>query len=329
MEFDTQREILIKSEEETDPRYGCDPDERKLDEYIKNGVVNIDKPAGPSSHQVSAWVKEILHLKKAGHSGTLDPKVTGCLPVELENSVKIVRTLLPHRKEYVVIMKLHQDASKKRVKKMLKYFKGEIYQKPPLKSAVKRQLRTRNIYYINFMEKDGKYVLFRVGCAAGTYMRKLCHDIGLILGVGAHMQELRRTKAGPFDESSLATLHDLKDAYEFYKEDKDEKYLRNLIQPMEKGVSHLKKIWIKDGAVSAVCHGANLNAPGVAKLEAGIEKDEIVALFSLKDELVAIGRALHNSDAIYNANAGAVFDLNRVILDKNVYPVMWKKKEKK
>lgn len=325
MKFDTKKEILIKSEEEADPRYGCTPEERNIVEYIKNGIVNIDKPPGPTSHQAVSYVKEILHLNKAGHSGTLDPKVTGCLPTGLENSAKILRTLLPYGKEYVVVMKLHQDASKKRVKKLLKYFVGEIYQKPPLKSAVKRQLRKRNIYYIKFLEKDGKYVLFRVGCEAGTYIRKLCHDVGLILGVGAHMQELRRTKAGPFDETTLVKLHDLKDAYEFYRENGDEKYLRRLIHPMEFGVSHLKKIWVRDGAISAVCHGANLYAPGVSKLDAGIERDELIAIFSLKDELVAIGRALHNSDKIYETNSGAVVELNRVIMDTDVYPRMWKK----
>ncbi len=834
MKFDIQGEILIKSDEETNPEYGCDPEKRGIEEYIRKGVVNIDKPAGPTSHQVSAYVKEILHLNKAGHSGTLDPKVTGCLPVELEDSVKIVRTLLPYGKEYIVVMKLHQAASKKRVKKLLKYFVGELYQKPPLKSAVKRQLRKRTIYSIKFREKEDNFVLFRVECEAGTYMRKLClhpntdilsesgfipiedfyckqqpkkvysienknnknnrivdkipsafqklpspeklikltmssgisiittpdhemltsfkegykmteteklaegdylvksliipknskeyvisdlldddylidqpdikekckgafietyesiremnrqikldrkaflsksenaisikhlklagiyddvknniysfktqkgkvininkftpdffyllglvasdgnntkekntkrhtrikfhnkneklidiflekykkifpginiskkkahanenlfeldtsnsffatvaaslgvvspqkysdilqilnadvelikaflrgyfdgdgtayykkktnirgyytdirlfsvnyvtakrihqmllklnipnkifkkedkyyivslesmaskkrfitkigtnhpgkkkvfekilkikgigrkqiddhyyagfhykeyvrknrsklskmggnlnrvltnttpitrgfykkaagltklpsvdeciiekinkiefinfegyvydmtipgthnflietgfvssncHDIGLILGVGAHMQELRRSKAGPFDETSLVTLHDLKDAYEFYKESGDEKYLRNLIKPMEQAVSHLKKIWINDGAVNALCHGANLNAPGVAKLETGIETGEMVAVFSLKDELVALGKALHNSDTIYKAERGAVVDLERVIMATDIYPKMWKKKE--
>jgi len=327
MEPDKKKELLIKTEPETDPRFGCIPEMRKLPEYLKFGVVNIDKPPGPSSHQVSSYVKEILHLNKTGHAGTLDPRVTGCLPVELENSVKTVRTLLSYGKEYVCVMKLQSTAAKKRVKKLLKYFCGEIYQKPPLKSAVKRQLRTRNIYYIKFLEKDENYVLFRVGCAAGTYIRKLCHDVGLILGTGANMQELRRTKAGPFDESSLVTLHDLKDAYIFYEEDGDEKYLRKLIHPVEFGVRHLKKIWVNDSTISALCHGANLYAPGVVKLQTGIERDDLIAIFSLKDELVALGRTLNNSDAIYDSQKGAVVELNRVIMDKDVYPRVWKKKE--
>jgi H/ACA ribonucleoprotein complex subunit 4 len=327
MKFDVEREVLVKTEAETNPGYGCDPDERKIGEYLSKGVVNIDKPAGPTSHQVSSWVRDILEMKKAGHSGTLDPNVTGCLPVELEESSKIVRTLLPYGKEYVVVMKLHQDASKKRVRKILKYFKGEMYQRPPLKCAVKRQLRKRSIYYINFLEKDGKYVLFRVGCEAGTYIRKLCHDVGLILGVGAHMKELRRSKAGSFDETSLVNLHELKDAYEFYLENGDEKYLRKLIKPMEKGVQHLKKVWIKDGAISAVCHGANLNAPGVVRLETEIEKGEMVALFSLKNELVALGTALHDSKTIHGLTTGPVVELERVIMDTEVYPRMWRKRE--
>lgn len=315
--------ILLKSDEKTDPKYGCPPAERSIEDHIRLGVVNIDKPSGPSSHQVTEWARGILELEKAGHSGTLDPKVTGVLPVTLENSTRVVRTLLLSSKEYICVMMLHKEIPKSMVREIFKEFVGEIYQRPPVKSAVRRRLRTRNIYELELLEKDGNAVLFRVRCEAGTYIRKLCHDIGLVLNTGGHMQELRRTKAGPFDESTLVILHDLIDAWKFYKEDGDEKLLRKLVQPVENAVRHMKSIWIKDGAVDAVCHGANLNAPGVSKLSEGIMKDELVALFTLKDELVAIGNSRQDSEEIMKMKRGLVVNLERVVMKTDTYPRMW------
>ena len=105
-------------------------------------------------------------------------------------------------KEYICVMKLHGDSNEGQIKQVLSEFEDEIYQRPPLRSSVKRQLRTRRIYYIDYIETDGRNVLFKVACEAGTYIRKLCFDIGEILGVGAHMQELRRTRSGSFTETS-------------------------------------------------------------------------------------------------------------------------------
>ncbi|ODS36882.1 MAG: tRNA pseudouridine(55) synthase TruB [Candidatus Altiarchaeales archaeon WOR_SM1_86-2] len=330
MEFDITREVIVKSESGTDLDFGCDPEKRPIEKYIDFGMVNLDKPSGPTSHQISAWVRGILHVNKTGHSGTLDPKVTGVLPIALENSTKAL-TALNVGKEYVGVMHLHGEVSKGRVKKVCKYFRGEIYQRPPLKSSVKRQLRIRKIHYIKFMEMLERDVLFKVGCEAGTYVRKLCHDMGLVLGTGAHMAQLRRTKVGgvleekftPFDESNLVRLQDLKDAYEFYIEDGDESYLRGCVMPVEKGIQHLKKIWVKDSAVNSICYGADLNAPGVCKFEAGIETEEQVGLFTLKNELVATGKSLRNSKEIARLSRGIVVDTGRVIMERDVYPKRW------
>jgi H/ACA ribonucleoprotein complex subunit 4 len=191
-----KRELLVKSE--CQPKgYGKDPSRRTIPELLDKGVINLDKPYGPTSHEVTAWVKNVLHIKRAGHSGTLDPHVTGVLPTMLGDSTRLVRVLLLSGKEYVCVMRLHADVPEIKVKAVLGEFTGTIYQRPPLVSAVKRQLRKRTIYYIDFMEMNGRDVLFRVGCEAGTYIRKLCHDIGEALGDGAHMYEQRRTKTGP------------------------------------------------------------------------------------------------------------------------------------
>ena len=163
------------------------------------------------------YVKKILKLDKAGHSGTLDPGVSGVLPIALQDSTKIVQVLLPAGKEYVALAHFHQESSEEEKRKVFEKFIGKIRQLPPVKSAVKREERERSIYYIDVLEIDGKDVLFKVGCQGGTYIRKLIHDMGKELG-GAHMAELRRTKAGPFNESQLVSLHELSDALYFYKE---------------------------------------------------------------------------------------------------------------
>lgn len=315
--------ILTKKEEETDPRYGHSPEKRPIEEYIRKGIVNIDKPSGPSSSQVTSWVKNILQLEKSGHSGTLDPKVTGVFPVALGESTRITKILLSAGKEYVVLMNVHGNVPDSKLKEILGYFQGEIYQKPPLKSSVKRQLRKKTIYKVRFLDTGNRNVLFSVKCEAGTYMRKLCHDIGLILGCGAHMQELRRIRAGSLDESDIVKLQDLKDAYEIYLENGDESYLRRYIMPMEYAINHLKKIWIKDTAVGAVCYGADLNAPGVSKLHSAIKQNDLVAILSLKNELVAVGRSLRTSEEIYQTEKGRVVDLERVVMERNIYPKKW------
>jgi len=315
--------ILVKSDDQTDPRYGIEPKKRPIEEYIKNGIVNLDKPSGPTSHQVVSWVKEILHLKKAGHSGTLDPKATGILPVALENSTRILQTLLPAGKKYIALMKLHGNVSDRKLEEILTYFRGNILQRPPLRSAVKRQLRIKSIYSIKLIERSENFILFSVDCEAGTYIRKLCHDIGLVLGTGAHMERLRRIRVGPFTEKNIVTLHELKDAYEFYLEDGNEEYLRRCILPKEYAIQHLKKIWIKDTAVSAICHGADLNAPGISKFDSEININELVAIMSLKNELVATGRSLRTSEEITQMEKGKVIDLERVIMKPEAYPRRW------
>ncbi|MEM4398012.1 MAG: RNA-guided pseudouridylation complex pseudouridine synthase subunit Cbf5 [Candidatus Woesearchaeota archaeon] len=171
--FETiKRSVLIRKISETSEKFGCYPENRKIEEHIKLGIVNIDKPQGPTSHQVSAYVQKILNINKSGHAGTLDPNVTGVLPIALEKSTKIVQTLLLAGKEYVCLMHFHKKVEEYDLYKVLDKFTGKINQLPPVKSAVKRQLREREIYYIEVLEIKDQDVLFKVGCQAGTYIRK-------------------------------------------------------------------------------------------------------------------------------------------------------------
>jgi len=251
--------------------------------------------------------------------------VTGVLPITLEDSTKMVQALLYSGKEYVCVMKLHGDAEEEHVRKTLEEFEDVIYQRPPLRSSVKRQLRTRRIYYIDFIEMDGRNVLFKVGCEGGTYIRKLCYDIGEIIGCGAHMQELRRTRAGPFvEDNNKVTLHDVAYWFAEWQEKKEEKILRKFIQPMETALALIPKIVIRDSAVDALCHGANLTAPGVLSIESGIMQGSIAAVFTLKGEAVALAKTLLSTEEILNLKHGTVAALQRVLMPRGTYPKVWK-----
>ena len=320
-------ELIVKEDVETNWDYGCNPYERKIEDLIKYGVVVVDKPRGPTSHEVSTWVKKILNLNKAGHGGTLDPKVTGVLPVALERATKTIPMWHIPPKEYICLMHLHRDASEEDILRVFKEFTGRIYQRPPLKAAVKRRLRIRKIHELELLDKEGKDVLFRVKCQSGTYIRKLCEDLGEALGTSAHMQELRRTKSGCFEEKDAVYLQDLLDAYIFWKEDGDEEELRRIIKPMEYGLRHLKKVVVKDSAVDAICHGADVYVRGIAKLSKGIGKGETVLVETLKGEAIGVGKALMNTKEILNADKGVAVDVERVYMDRGTYPRMWKKKK--
>lgn len=307
--------------------HGVYPYNRPMREYINKGMVCIDKPMGPSSHEVVVWVRKALEVEKTGHTGTLDPRVTGVLPVLIEHGTKLVKYLQESDKEYITLMHLHGDARKEDIERVMNLFVGKIYQKPPLKSAVKKRLRVREVKEIEILEIDGRDVLFRVVCEAGTYIRKLCIDVGEVLGVGAHMQELRRTRTGEFDESKSYTLHDLLDAYLLWKEEGEEKYLRQIVMPMEEAVKSMKKVVIKDTAVDAVCHGADLTAKGIHYIEKNIKAGEVIAIFTLKNELVAFARALVSAEDMFKMNKGVVAKTLRVIMERGTYPSYWKRKQ--
>lgn len=312
------RKVLTKQESKSN--YGKYTNNLPIEELINYGVININKPQGPSSHQVTDYTKKILKIKKAGHSGTLDPNVTGSLIIALGKATRIVHNLLKAGKEYVCLMHLHKKEDEDKIKQTMNSFVGEIDQLPPIKSAVKRRKRKKQIYYIKIIEiKDKQEVLFRVGCEAGTYIRKLCHDIGEKLQTKAHMQQLIRTRVGPFNEKTMHTLYELKDAYELYKEGK-EKQLREMIQPIENAVKHLPKIWIIDNAVDTICHGADLALPGVAKLNDKIKEKDKVAILTLKDELVATGTAKLDSEEVLEKEKGIAVKTEKVFMKRNTYP---------
>jgi H/ACA ribonucleoprotein complex subunit 4 len=321
---DDPEQLMIKSQEKTDYNYGCDPYKRDINTLLNYGVINIDKPSGPTSHEVVSWVRKILDIELAGHGGTLDPKVTGVLPCALGRATRVLSALLTAGKEYIGILNLHNSEKLKKIEKVFKTFTGKIYQTPPIKSSVLRKLRIREIYYLKALETLENLVLFQVGCEAGTYIRKLCFDIGEALCSGAHMLELRRTRVGKFKENqNLISLQNLKDAYSIYLEEGEEKYLRHMIFPLEKMVEHIPKIYVRDSAVDALCHGADLAAAGVCYIDARIDTNMQVALMTLKKELIGFGTAKLNAMKIYKAKSGIVANSSKVFMERGVYP-NWK-----
>jgi H/ACA ribonucleoprotein complex subunit 4 len=289
-----------------------------------SGAVILDKPRGPTSHQVVSWLKDILDIDKAGHHGTLDPNTTGVLPIALGSSVRMLDLSLPEGKEYIAIMHMHRSPPKDHIEQVLKDFTGDIYQMVPVRSAVKRGLRQRNIRYIKRIEQDGSDLLLLIGCESGTYIRTLIHDMGEVLGVGANMSELRRTRSGRIGEERAVTLQNVKDAWEIFRESGDEERLRSVIRPGEELVSHLPRVFIKDSTVDAICHGAQLGIPGICGADDKLLKDDMVAIMTLKEEAVAVGKAVMGCKEMGTSRKGTAVQTERVLMEPGTYPRAWK-----
>eukprot|EP00834_Sanchytrium_tribonematis_P005819 NODE_380_length_8387_cov_0.529440.p3 type:complete len:482 gc:universal NODE_380_length_8387_cov_0.529440:6028-4583(-) len=318
-------DMNIRSGHYTPLPHGYAPLSRPLAEYLKYGIINLDKPSNPSSHEVVAWIKRILRLEKTGHSGTLDPKVTGCLVVCLDRATRLVKSQQSAGKEYVCVMKLHSKVSESRLKAAITQLTGSLFQRPPLISAVKRQLRIRTIYSSDFIEYDEEkgLAVFKINCEAGTYIRTLCVHLGLLLGVGAHMEELRRIRSGTMYEKDSVTMHDVLDAQYLYDTSKNEQYLRQVVKPLESVLTNYKRIIVKDSAVNAITYGAKLLIPGVLRYDNDIGIGDVVVIITTKGEAIALGIAQMSTLDIGGCDHGIVASIKRVIMDRDTYPKKW------
>ncbi len=268
-----------------------------IDSLLNFGVVIIDKPRGPTSHQVSAWVRKILNVNRTGHAGTLDPKVTGVLPVALNRATKIINYLHYQPKEYISVMRLHSDIGEKKLREVFKDFEGQIYQIPPVRSAVARRLRKRMVYELEFMEKQDTLVLFRARVESGTYIRALCRDMGDALCIGAHMEDLRRVSTGHFTEDYAVSLTDLLDAYIFWKEDGDASLLEKYILPGDSIVSFLPRIVVYDSALNNLANGSPLYKPGVVSMPK-LQSGDLCTVYTESGKFISVSRAVLDDDII-------------------------------
>jgi len=323
-----QLENLIEIDQDiTDDAYGTYYDKRTIEQLLNYGIILLDKPPGPTSHETVAWTKRILKLPKIGHSGTLDPQVSGVLPLGLGEATKALGVLLYGPKEYHALGRIHSLPSKEKLDETIDLFRGEIFQKPPQRSAVVRQTRTRTIYEFEVLEQKERLLLTRILCESGTYIRKLYYDLGEILGSGATMIELRRTRVDQFYETDgLVTLHELADAFAVWEEKKDDSKLMKMIKPVELAFSELKSVVIRDSAVDAMCHGAQLAIPGILKISPNLKVGDIVGIYTQKGEAVALAESTMSEEEIRDATKGYAFETRRIIMAPNTYPKKWRSK---
>lgn len=256
--------------------------EKTIQELLEFGIINLDKPSGPTSFSVSDFIYNTLRLRKTSHFGTLDPKVTGVLPIALNRTCKLTGYFLGEDKEYVGIMRLHEEIELEKIKEIIKErFIGKITQMPPVKSRVKRQNREREIYSFDLLEKKDKDVLFRVKCEGGTYIRKLIDDLGKEMGVGAHMLELRRISAGIFNEEDReypsVKLYDYEKAVHEYENGNDE-LLRKIIIPGEIIGKAYPFLEIKEDNLQQILTGKPIHKKDLLKDE-GWKVDSTISCF--------------------------------------------------
>jgi predicted rRNA pseudouridine synthase len=226
-------------------------------------------------------------------------------------------------KEYVGVCEVHGEFDEKALRRWVEKLTGIIYQKPPVKSSVKRALRHRMVLRLTVEDIVDRRFVFRVVTEPGTYVRKLLHDLGLLLGVGAHMVELRRTRDGFLSEESSSTLLALYAAWHLYSKQGDDELLRRVVRPLEDALKGFPSIYVKDSAVAAVAHGAPLAAQGVSKIDHPLAKGDTVCIKTLKGECVAFGVLTMDSDEVIHAKSGIVANVERVVMDRTLYPRAW------
>ncbi|USZ72049.1 RNA-guided pseudouridylation complex pseudouridine synthase subunit Cbf5 [Natronosalvus halobius] len=302
------------------------PEERSPAALLQFGVVNLDKPPGPSSHQVSGWLRDTVAetleatgsepIDRASHAGTLDPKVTGCLPIMLGHATRLAPVFLEGHKEYVAVLECHAPVPHD-AESVIEEFEGPIYQKPPRKSAVSRRVRVREIYRLEVLETSDRQVLLRIRCESGTYVRKLCHDLGLALGTGGHMGHLRRTATTPFDDRTLHSARDFLDALAFWLEDDDPDPLLDVVEPAERILADVPRVTIAPSAAESVATGAPVYAPGVLEVDDAAvdatnrgDDDPLVACCTPDGAAVCLGRLVGD----HEADSGTVVALERVLV---------------
>ncbi len=252
--------------------------EKPISEILEFCIINVDKPSGITSFKTADKVRNILKAKKTGHFGTLDPMVTGVLPIAINRACRLSNYFMKKDKEYVGEMYVHSQVDESLLKKEMDKFVGKIMQKPPVRSRVKRVLRERKVnkFEIIDIKKKGKGLLvkFRSDVQAGTYIRKLISDLGEVIG-GAHMVSLRRIRAGIFKEDDSFSLEDIYDAFQAYK-DGNEGKLRKMLIPGGIVRQIITSVQVKETIVSGLLNGKVLN---MEDIDDKIPNSDLISVF--------------------------------------------------
>ena len=316
---------IFDEEPRTGKSSGCYPSERSLEQLLDCGFILVNKPPGPTSHQLAAWSRNLLGLGKIGHGGTLDPFATGLLTLLCGRATKVTGEILNKPKRYIAVLRFKEGKSVEEISELLDKLSTDVYNVPPKESAVKVQVRSRKIEKASLLDSspDTKLHVVSINCDAGTYIRTLSKDIGLIIDSKCDLLELHRRGSGRFEESMACSMQQLTDAVFLWQEHGDERGLRKLISPIEGLLYDLPNLVIKDGAVAAMSHGAPLTRPGLVKAPRGIKRGTRVLVSSIKGEAVAIAELSLDSDQLESISVGEVATATRVLMPSGTYPQTW------
>ena len=319
--------IILDSEAKTDDEIGKIPDMRTVEERLEAGFILLDKAAGPSSHQVASWARDMFGLERLGHGGTLDPFATGVLPLMAGKSMKLTKKILTHNKTYICVFRFASEPDSKMLKEVMSNMTGRVFNVPPEISAVKIQVRSRRIFTFEKLDFKNNQMVARVECEAGTYIRTMARDMGLLLNMKVELKELRRETSGIFKLEDCVTLQQLADAYWLWKELSQPEALLRIIHPVEKLLLDYPSVTVKDSAAAALSHGAPLLRPGIVSIDPAIGDGRDIVVNTMKGETVGIVNMLVTSDSVKGMDSGEIARPSMVLLNQDLYPRRWKKSE--
>jgi H/ACA ribonucleoprotein complex subunit 4 len=319
--------IILDSEAKTDDEIGKIPDMRTVEERLESGFILLDKAAGPSSHQVASWARDMFGLERLGHGGTLDPFATGVLPLMAGKSMKLTKKILTHNKTYICVFRFASEPDSKMLKEVMSNMTGRVFNVPPEISAVKIQVRSRRIFKFEKLDLKNNQMVARVECEAGTYIRTMARDMGLLLNMKVELKELRRETSGIFTLDDCVTLQQLADAYWLWKELSQPEALLRIIHPIEKLLLDYPSVTVKDSAAAALSHGAPLLRPGIVSIDPAIDDGRDIVVNTMKGETVGIVNMIVTSDSVKDMESGEIARPSMVLLNQDLYPRRWKKSE--
>ena len=319
--------IILDSEAKTDASIGKIPDMRSVEERLNSGFILLDKPAGPSSHQVASWARDMFGLERLGHGGTLDPFATGVLPLMAGKSMKLTKKILTHNKTYICVFRFASEPDAEALNEVITKMTGRIFNVPPEISAVKIQVRSRRIFKFEQLDIKNSQMVARIECEAGTYFRTMARDMGLLLGMKVELKELRRETSGVFTLDDCVTLQELADAYWLWKECEQPEALLRIIHPVEKLLLDYPSAIVKDSAAAALAHGAPLLRPGIVSIDSNISEGRDIVINTMKGETVGLVKLIVSSDSVKEMESGEIARPSMVLLDQDLYPRRWKKSE--
>ena len=315
--------IVLDDAASTDDAIGTYPDQKTIEQRLESGFFLLDKGAGPTSHQVAAWVRDMLELPRLGHGGTLDPFATGVLPLMSGKAMRLTKQILEHDKTYIAVFQFKNDVEQDALDAVMEQLTGRIYNVPPEISAVRVQVRTRKIHDFSLLHQSSKRIVARIRCEAGTYIRTMARDMGLLLDQPVELKELRREDSGRFTLDDCVQLHEIADAVWLWKECNESEALLRMLHPTEKLLAGLPRIVVKDSAVAALAHGAPLLRPGIVSIPSDLTSGQNVLVTSMKGEAVCFVKVNCDSESITNMEKGEIARPSAVLMNDDVYPRRW------